>query len=398
MVREEEGKKKEESRAPRVYVLTHPPPHSTDLVGLDLDVAAARAFIDARTGRTVSVDGVSGVVDTFIIEPFVPHSVEYYLSIQSTRDGVDVSFSEAGGVEVEANWDALKTVAINADPSSGVVATPAALAPLVASLPPDTRAAVSAFIAGTVAVFNDLDFSLIEMNPFTMATGVGEKKESDAPFPFPLDMRGELDDTASFRSAKKWGAVEFPLPFGRTLSSAEADVREADAVTGASLKLTVLNPAGRVWTMVAGGGASVIYADTVADLGAAAELGNYAEYSGAPSEAETYTYAKTLLSVATAAPDGRGRALLVGGGIANFTDVAATFRGIIRALREGADAVKKANMKIYVRRGGPNYAAGLAAMRALGGECGLDVSVSGPEATMTGICKAAIDWVTSFDK
>ena len=33
--------------------------------------------------------------------------------------------------------------------------------------------------------------------------------------------------------------------------------------TSASLKLTVLNPKGRIWTMVAGGGASVIYADTV---------------------------------------------------------------------------------------------------------------------------------------
>ena len=30
-------------------------------------------------------------------------------------------------------------------------------------------------------------------------------------------------------------------------------------------------------------GASVIYADTVADLGYAGELGNYAEYSGAPN-------------------------------------------------------------------------------------------------------------------
>ena len=37
---------------------------------------------------------------------------------------------------------------------------------------------------------------------------------------------------------------------------------------------------------------------------------------------------------ATANPDGKSRALVVGGGIANFTDVAATFRGIIRALRE----------------------------------------------------------------
>lgn len=36
--------------------------------------------------------------------------------------------------------------------------------------------------------------------------------------------------------------------------------------TSASLKFTVLNPKGRIWTMVAGGGASVIYADTVSAI------------------------------------------------------------------------------------------------------------------------------------
>jgi ATP citrate (pro-S)-lyase len=55
----------------------------------------------------------------------------------------------------------------------------------------------------------------------------------------------------------------------------------------------------------AGGGASVIYADTVGDLGWAEELGNYAEYSGGPSSAETYHYAKTLLDAATALPGER---------------------------------------------------------------------------------------------
>jgi hypothetical protein len=33
------------------------------------------------------------------------------------------------------------------------------------------------------------------------------------------------------------------------------------------------------------------------------------------------------MQCATADPDGRKRALLIGGGIANFTDVAATFNG-----------------------------------------------------------------------
>jgi hypothetical protein len=53
---------------------------------------------------------------------------------------------------------------------------------------------------------------------------------------------------------------------------------------------------------VPGGGASVIYADTVGDLGYAEELGNYAEYSGGPNTQETYLYARTLLEAATAQP------------------------------------------------------------------------------------------------
>lgn len=40
----------------------------------------------------------------------------------------------------------------------------------------------------------DLDFSFIEMNPFTLVNGE----------PYPLDMRGELDDTAAFKNFKKY--------------------------------------------------------------------------------------------------------------------------------------------------------------------------------------------------
>lgn len=50
-------------------------------------------------------------------------------------------------------------------------------------------------------------------------------------------------------------------------------------------------------------------------------------------------------------------------------------------------------MRIYVRRGGPNYQAGLAAMKAVGAELGVPVEVYGPEASMTSICAKAIDYV-----
>lgn len=39
----------------------------------------------------------------------------------------------------------------------------------------------------------DLDFTFLEMNPFTLVNGE----------PYPLDMRGELDDTAAFKNFKK---------------------------------------------------------------------------------------------------------------------------------------------------------------------------------------------------
>jgi ATP citrate (pro-S)-lyase len=46
--------------------------------------------------------------------------------------------------------------------------------------------------------------------------------------------------------------------------------------------------------MVAGGGASVVYSDAIAAHGFADELANYGEYSGAPTEGQTYEYAKTI--------------------------------------------------------------------------------------------------------
>ena len=387
-----------------------------DLVGLRLDLAGAKAFTSARLGREITLKaGVTGAITTFLVEPFIPHDVEFYFGISTTRAGVRVDFSPCGGVEVEEHWDkcasvSLQTARFNPRGPPGVVLGPdpaATLAPLFVGLPEAQAAAVSAFAAGAVAAFCDLDATLLEVNPLTLvdaASGAGTNVEAAPPgglAALPLDMRLELDDTAAYRAAggKKWPAdLEFPLPFGRTLSAGEAAVASLDGVTGSSLKFTILNPAGRVWTMVAGGGASVIYADTVADLGAAGELGNYAEYSGGPTQAETFSYARHLIAAATAAPDGRGRALIVGGGIANFTDVAATFRGIIAALREAAPALRAAKVKILVRRGGPNYEAGLAAMRALGeGPDGLDVEVNGPDKTMTCVCARAIEWVRSFD-
>ncbi|EYU28438.1 hypothetical protein MIMGU_mgv1a006998mg [Erythranthe guttata] len=351
------------------------------LVALNLDLAGVAAFVKDRLGKEVEMGGCKGPITTFIVEPFVPHDEEYYLNIVSERLGCTISFSECGGIDIEENWDKVKTISV----ATGVAFTSEVCAPLVATLPLEIKTVIEDFIKVVYALFLDLDFTFLEMNPFTLVNGK----------PYPLDMRGELDDTATFKNFKKWGNIEFPLPFGRVMSPTESFIHGLDEKTSASLKFTVLNPKGRIWTMVAGGGASVIYADTVGDLGYASELGNYAEYSGAPNEEEVLQYARVVIDCATADPDGKRRALVIGGGIANFTDVAATFSGIIRALREKEAKLKAARMNLYVRRGGPNYQKGLEKMRTLAEEIGIPIEVYGPEATMTGICKQAIECISA---
>ncbi len=95
----------------------------------------------------------------------------------------------------------------------------------------------------------------------------------------PLDLAAKIDETASFLCSSQWGHTDFPAPFGRAEFPEEAYIRDLDAKTGSSLKLTILNPPGRVWTMVAGGGASVVYADSIADAGFGHELANYGKSS-----------------------------------------------------------------------------------------------------------------------
>ncbi|KAH0297562.1 ATP citrate lyase-like protein subunit, partial [Aureobasidium melanogenum] len=232
-----------------------------------------------------------------------------------------------------------------------------------------------------------------------------------------LDLAAKLDQTAEFECGAKWAIarsatalglnvadkkdtkvsidvgppMEFPAPFGRELSKEEAYISEMDAKTGASLKLTILNGNGRVWTLVAGGGASVVYADAIASAGYASELANYGEYSGAPTETQTFHYARTVLDLMLRAPmHPEGKVLFIGGGIANFTNVASTFKGVIRALREVAPLLIEHNVKIWVRRAGPNYQEGLKNIKAVGQELKLDMHVFGPEMHVSGIVPLAL--------
>ncbi|KAJ3220369.1 citrate synthase [Dinochytrium kinnereticum] len=379
------------------------------LLGINLVWEDAKKWVAAKAGTRFNLEKTSGILHTFLFEPFVPHpqDTEFYVCIQSIREGDMIFFTHEGGVDVgDVDAKAKKLlVAVNQPfPAAAQIQNV-----LLSEVKPSKHAVLVEFITRLYAVYTDLQFTYLEINPLV----VTESPTGEANI-FYLDLAAKLDQTADFECGKKWAIarqsayalmgptpawgppMEFPAPFGRELTKEEAYIADLDAKTGASLKLTVLNATGRIWTMVAGGGASVVYSDAIAAHGFAHELANYGEYSGAPSESQTYEYAKTILDLMTrGVPHPEGKFLFIGGGIANFTNVAATFKGVVRALREFHKSLLNHKVKIYVRRAGPNFQEGLRLIKNVGENLGLDMHVFGPEMHVTGIVPLALKNDTS---
>ena len=340
-------------------------------------------WINERMNKTVTIKQTTGEttgeLTYFLVEKFVPHEEEYYIAITTHRDNDTIHFSTKGGVNIEEVWDTVVTLDV---PLSAEIDELDVKGFLPKELGEKTEI-VAQFIKALYKMLVEYHFVYLELNPFTFVEGV----------PVALDAVAKIDDYASFQCAEMWGDLKFPNPFGLEKTPEEEKIDELDERTGASLKLTVLNPEGRIWNLVAGGGASVIYADTVVDLGYTDELANYGEYSGNPSTELTYGYTKTVLDLMTRKKDSQGRPkfLLIGGGIANFTDIAKTFTGIIQAIEEYEEKLKETNVEIYVRRGGPNYIEGLKIMKDMGTKLGIPIEVYGPETHMTKIVSLALD-------
>ncbi|QNP98078.1 hypothetical protein B0I72DRAFT_142057 [Yarrowia lipolytica] len=384
------------------------------LLALNKSWEECKPWIAERAAKPINVEGIDGVLRTFLVEPFVPHDQkhEYYINIHSVREGDWILFYHEGGVDVgDVDAKAAK-ILIPVDIENEYPSNATLTKELLAHVPEDQHQTLLDFINRLYAVYVDLQFTYLEINPLVVIpTAQGVEVHY-------LDLAGKLDQTAEFECGPKWAAARspaalgqvvtidagstkvsidagpamvFPAPFGRELSKEEAYIAELDSKTGASLKLTVLNAKGRIWTLVAGGGASVVYADAIASAGFADELANYGEYSGAPNETQTYEYAKTVLDLMTrgdAHPE--GKVLFIGGGIANFTQVGSTFKGIIRAFRDYQSSLHNHKVKIYVRRGGPNWQEGLRLIKSAGDELNLPMEIYGPDMHVSGIVPLAL--------
>ena len=351
----------------------------------DVTLEDAAKWIDEKQSHEVTLlSGEKGHLTHFIVEPFTPHTQdqEYYISATTVGEDDVLYMSAEGGMEVEEGWDEKVNEVHIPITMSDADMEKAIRANIPADIPAENKDVFASFAIQFFKFYRDMNFAYLEINPIVL---VG----NDAHI---LDLVARLDDTAGFMMRDKWGDIEFPTAFGmEDQSPEEKAIAEADSKSGASLKLTILNPQGRIWTMVAGGGASVVYADTIADMAGVEDLANYGEYSGGPTTGETEFYAETVFDLMTRYPDPRGKILIIGGAIANFTDVAKTFTGIINAMEKWADKLKEHKTKIYVRRGGPNYEKGLKDIKEAADRLGLDMEVYGPETHVTDIVRMALE-------
>lgn len=303
----------------------------------------------------------------FLIEEMVPHeqTSEKYISLQRTGKGIVINYSSKGGVDIEEHKEEVQSLLYKDSKDAETIAVALGVER-------------EAFIEKLIEAFDIYYFSFLEINPLVV-----EFKK-----PYLLDIAAEVDSAAEFFE-DGWASSDFRNSKLGGITQEEKNVKLLAQKSSSSLTLTVLNPDGSIFMLLSGGGVSVALADEVSNLGKGHELANYGEYSGNPTEEETYIYTKNLLSLLLSSKAPK-KVLIIGGGVANFTDVRVTFKGVVRALDEVKDKLQEQNVKIFVRRGGPHQKEGLLTMEKFLSENNLLGVVAGPEMVLSDIVDMAI--------
>jgi succinyl-CoA synthetase beta subunit len=306
----------------------------------------------------------------FILDPYFEHDAQNdrYISFERVRDGVRVLYARDGGVDIEAHPEAVQTFLIRDAHDVAPIA--------------ETTGVPAPFLERVFAAFDTEFFAFLEINPLVVQDGACEL----------LDAAALVDSAGEFFVRSSWSGDDIITP--RSKHAAEDAVEALAATTPASLKLSVINPDGALFFLLSGGGGSIVIADEVQVQGYGGALANYGEYSGGPTREETYLYTKQIAALMLASKASK-KALVIAGGVANFTDVKKTFLGIIDALTEVAPRMREQGIKVFVRRGGPNEAAGLSLMRDFLDKESLRGAVYGSDEIITRAVEEAIHYIHS---
>jgi len=205
----------------------------------------------------------------------------------------------------------------------------------------------------------------------------------------PLDFAVKFDTQAMYLFSPQ----EQTIINDGMLKEPETFIEELDKKSGSSLKFNLLNENGSIWTMVAGGGASVLYTDCIVNMGLLNELANYGEYSGNPNENELTQYSDYIINLMIQSQTNKQIYLILGGGISNFTDVGATFKGIINSITKYSQQICNKGIQILVRRGGINCAKALENIKLTCDKLNINCRVYSDDTHITGFLSENIQCI-----
>lgn len=294
-------------------------------------------------------DGKTDRLHTFLAEEFVPHTDEYYIAIKQMSDGDMIYFSLAWGMEVEENrenvrellvptLDTIESVMLNRTQWSWSISREALI------WNTQHNEAIITHITNLFNFYRSYGLVYLEINPFVIGADGSIVN---------LDMVAKIDNCESYRQSEHWKTVEFVKPFGTQSYPAEDTIAALDEKTGASLKLTIINPHGRLWFLLWWWWASVIVMDSLANAGLMHEIANYGELSGNPDADSNQAYVQTILDMMFANTAGKQYLCLIGG-IANFTNIYALAKPFADLIVKYSSELKANNIHILMRRGGIN--------------------------------------------
>lgn len=306
------------------------------LIWINFSLDEVKKWFWEKNKTEVQIKETKGILDTFLVEEFIPHTDEYYVAIKQEREYDEIFFSNFWGIDVEENWE--KVVSLKVWVLEDIDIN------ILSSKFKITDEKILTVILQLFSFYRSEDFTYLEVNPFCF-----DERNGNLVL---LDMVAKIDDTAFFLHPETWQNLEFPNTFGFKENARERYIKELDQKTGASLKLKFLNTNWKIWTLLSGGWGSLVITDTLWYLWYDKEIANYWELSGDPDRFYTREYTHTLFDQMLESPN--PKYLIIAGAIANFTQIDKTFTGIIDVLEEKAEKIKKKWIQILVRRWGLN--------------------------------------------
>lgn len=307
--------------------------------------------------KTLSDKGFS----RFLVEPMIGHDQEHYVSFERIRQGIMMSYSPRGGIDVEDHAEEIQQFVLQDT--------------LADNLP-----LPSSFIDHVIKVMNQEHISFVEINPLVFVDET----------PQMLDAAVLVDSEAP--RTVHWSDDD--IVSASQQSGEEKAIKELAESSTAAFSFSLLNKDAPIWLLLSGGGASITIADEANNYNQANKIGNYGEYSGGPTLDETYLYTCEIIK-ALLSSTAKKKALVIAGGVANFTDVRSTFKGIAKALEHYKPRLQSDNVRVFVRRGGPNEREGLSELQLYLDSSKLLGSVHGSESLLTLPIIEALEYVNA---